>query len=111
MEPGKLFTFGHQATKQIVETVRDNAKRNRRIPIPTDRGRPPASQIVLLAKADEDVAKDATGTFSIWNGAPNEETDTGVNVEAACWLGEIATGVRVHLAHNGFSWYVIAAEC
>lgn len=70
-----------------------------------------ASGPVLLGKTDALHNKAASGTISVWTGTPGSETDSTVNITACNRFANVASGKWVLCAHNGYGWYLTAAEC
>ena len=69
----------------------------------------PESLVIRVGIADEDIAKGATGTISIYNA--RTEADTDVNVEAKA-LGEaIEQGLWVTVIYLDGAWLVFPWEC
>lgn len=65
----------------------------------------------MLGKTDAAHAKNASGTVSVWTGAPGSETDSGQNVTAYNHFANVAINKKVWVQFNGYGWYLIAAEC
>jgi hypothetical protein len=66
----------------------------------------------LLGKPDSAIAKNASGTVSVYGGTPGSETDTTYNITA--WnkfVPSIASGKWVAMMPINLAWYIIAAEC
>lgn len=65
----------------------------------------------VLGKTDASHAKGASGTVSVWIGTAGSETDSTINITAYNRFAAVASGKWVWVSHNGYSWYLIAAEC
>jgi hypothetical protein len=68
----------------------------------------PALQI-KLGKTDASIAKNASGTVSVWAGST--EADTLENITSHNRLGLIGSGKWVISAYFNGKWYIIAGEC
>jgi len=65
---------------------------------------------MLLAKANENIASGASGTFSVYLGTAGEEADTGIDVTAWNHFAAVTYGDFVVLgAPNNNQWYVMPA--
>lgn len=69
------------------------------------------SNTQLLGKSDSAITKASSGTVSIWTGTPGSESDSTVNVTAYNRFADVESGKWVWVSHNGYGWYLTAAEC
>jgi hypothetical protein len=67
---------------------------------------------VIVGKADAAIAKSASGTISVWDGATQgSESDTTDNVTAWNYFGDVASGKWVAVVETVRGYIIIAAEC
>lgn len=67
---------------------------------------------MLIGKTDAAIAKGASGTVSIWDGATQgSESDTGENVTAYCRFGDVAITKWVGVMETVRGYEIICAEC
>lgn len=66
---------------------------------------------LLIGKTDAAIAKGASGTISIWDGTQGSESDTGDNVTAYNYFGDIAITKWVGVFETVRGYVIIAAEC
>lgn len=67
-------------------------------------------RLIRLCKADADIAKDASGTVSLWEYNGTTEADTGINITAKALAGDIASGVFSTAWWADGIWYVSCYE-
>lgn len=104
-KPNEWLLFNNQVGF-IVESITSD--------LPDVDGRVVVSQYRLnkvRGKADSAITKGNTGTVSIWAGVWGSEADTGFNVTAGNYYGDVESGAWLDLTNDGFLWYLTAADC
>lgn len=77
---------------------------------------PPLPQQIIIGKLNSSLSQGSFTTASIWNGTPNSESDSDVDVTVHDWLmtsgaTAIASGKKVVCTRINGAWYVTEAEC
>lgn len=103
--------FGEAARKRIADSVRHYERQIKNSRPVTAGAKHPRVNRPYLGVTDAAIAKGASGTISIYTGTPGSESDSGVNVTAYNRFGAVAITKYVWVDHNGFGWYLTAAEC
>ena len=65
----------------------------------------------LLGKTAVAVNKGQSGTVNVYEGTPGSEQDSGRTITAWSPFGDVSAGKWVKCTHNGYGWYITAAEC
>jgi hypothetical protein len=110
MAKGSLI--GSKTQEILREVIREHKTRPKSTRLPRRGNAPVNHALPVFGVTTEAIDKGDTGTVSIVVGAPPDDSeDSGETLEAYNGFADVATGKQVMCVHNGFAWFLVAAEC
>ena len=104
-------TLSAQAEREVREVVRQVLGDQGAAHNPIRRRHVVRDSYNIIGKTDSSIAKNASGTVSIYSGTAGSETDTAESVTAFNKFANVGSGKWVMCTLIGSVWYLSAAEC
>ena len=65
----------------------------------------------IIGKTSASVLQNASGIINVYEGMPGSEKDSGQTISAWSPFGAVDANKWVECTHNGYGWYITAAQC